>query len=87
MRFTFFTTIFSLFALSLSSPTLSSRQTTLAQITDSYVFSVSLGQFIANRNARTGPATLDWSSDGCSSSPDNPFGFNCKYDRRGDARK
>jgi hypothetical protein len=33
-----------------------------------------MSQFISARNARD-PASLDWSSDGCSMSPDNP-GFN-----------
>jgi hypothetical protein len=82
MKFTLLTTLLGFTTLTLSSPTpaaLSNRQTSLAQITDSYMFSISIGQFIANRNAHTGPASLDWSSDGCSKSPDNPFGFDCTY--------
>jgi hypothetical protein len=47
----------------------------LNAITDSYLFSISLPAFITNRNARN-PPTLDWTSDACTSSPDNPFGFN-----------
>ncbi|KAK0702955.1 phospholipase A2 [Lasiosphaeria miniovina] len=43
-------------------------------ITDQYLFSITLPAFIAKRNARD-PSTLDWSSDGCTDSPDNPFGF------------
>lgn len=53
---------------------LSSRQN-INTITDQYLFDISLGQFITFRNARN-PATLDWTSDGCSDSPDNPLGFN-----------
>ncbi|CAO2653344.1 Nn.00g027550.m01.CDS01 [Neocucurbitaria sp. VM-36] len=69
-------TIMSLAALALSSPVeLVERQSSLQQITDSYVFSISISQFISNRNTKTGPAELDWDSDGCSNSPDNPFGF------------
>ncbi len=47
---------------------------TANQITDQYLFSITLPAFIAKRNARD-PATLIWDSDGCSDSPDNPFGF------------
>ncbi|KAH7032732.1 prokaryotic phospholipase A2-domain-containing protein [Microdochium trichocladiopsis] len=54
---------------------LSSRQTAaLNAETDRLLFTASIGSFIASRDARN-PATLDWSSDGCSSSPDNPLGF------------
>ncbi|KAH8708550.1 prokaryotic phospholipase A2-domain-containing protein, partial [Phaeosphaeriaceae sp. PMI808] len=51
-------------------------QSALQTTTDSYLFSISISQFISNRNAHAGPAGLDWSADGCSNSPDNPFGFN-----------
>lgn len=79
MKFTLFTTILGLTSLGLSAPTDNfERQTSLQTTTDSYVFSISISQFISNRNAKRGPAELDWSSDGCSSSPDNPFGFDCK---------
>lgn len=43
-------------------------------IVDKLMFDISLPQFTARRNKRN-PSTLDWSSDGCTSSPDNPFGF------------
>ncbi|KAK8922448.1 putative secreted protein [Metarhizium anisopliae] len=43
-------------------------------VTDQLLFSSSLPQFEARRNAND-PPLLDWSSDGCTSSPDNPFGF------------
>lgn len=47
---------------------------TANQITDQYLFSITLPAFTVHRNARD-PPTLIWDSDGCSSSPDNPFGF------------
>jgi hypothetical protein len=53
---------------------LAKRQGSLAALTDNYSFVLTLAQFTAKRNARD-PPTLDWSSDGCSSSPDNPLGF------------
>ncbi|KFH40954.1 hypothetical protein ACRE_083510 [Hapsidospora chrysogenum ATCC 11550] len=43
-------------------------------VTDQLLFQLSLPQFIARRDAQD-PPELDWSSDSCSSSPDNPFGF------------
>lgn len=43
-------------------------------VTDQLLFSVTLPEFETRRN-RKDPASLDWSSDGCTSSPDNPFGF------------
>ena len=42
--------------------------------TDRLLFSVSLPTFTTARNAKNPPG-LDWSSDNCSWSPDNPFGF------------
>jgi hypothetical protein len=70
--------ILSLAGLAVSAPSeIDTRQSSLQTITDSYVFSISIGQFINNRNGKIGPAELDWDSDGCSSSPDNPFGFDC----------
>ncbi|KAJ6438973.1 phospholipase A2 [Purpureocillium lavendulum] len=43
-------------------------------VTDLLLFGLTLPQFTARRNNRD-PATLDWSTDGCTNSPDNPFGF------------
>jgi hypothetical protein len=43
-------------------------------VTDELLFSITLPQFTSRRNAQD-PATVDWTSDGCTSSPDNPFGF------------
>ncbi|KAG6020429.1 hypothetical protein E4U41_002838 [Claviceps citrina] len=42
--------------------------------TDQLLFHLSLRNFVRARNRRV-PADLDWSSDECSNSPDNPFGF------------
>lgn len=60
-------------AASQAAGSLVGRQTA-NQITDQYLFDISLPTFTSRRNARD-PATLIWDSDGCSSSPDNPFGF------------
>ncbi|GAA2835216.1 MULTISPECIES: phospholipase [Crossiella] len=45
-------------------------------VTDSYMFSKSLGEFSTIRNQRPYNGQLDWSSDACSWSPDKPVGFN-----------
>lgn len=50
------------------------KRQSLNQITDQYLFSITLPAFTSRRNARD-PPSLIWDSDGCSSSPDNPFGF------------
>jgi len=47
----------------------------LRAVTDDYLFNRSLGDFGSLRNQRPYADQLDWSSDGCSSSPDDPFGF------------
>ncbi|KAI9164104.1 hypothetical protein HJFPF1_05740 [Paramyrothecium foliicola] len=52
---------------------LSSRQSNNA-VTDQLLFSLSLPGFTSRRNARNPPG-LDWSSDNCSWSPDNPLGY------------
>ena len=43
-------------------------------VTDQYLFELTLAQFLEKRAAED-PATLDWTSDNCSYSPDNPVGF------------
>ncbi|HEY0447508.1 MAG TPA: phospholipase [Actinophytocola sp.] len=48
----------------------------LRQTTDQYLFSTSLASFQTLRAQQPYRDQLDWSSDGCSNSPDNPFGFN-----------
>jgi Prokaryotic phospholipase A2 len=50
--------------------------TQLRQVTDQYVFSTGLNAFQTVRAQQPNADQLDWGSDGCSSSPDNPFGFN-----------
>ncbi|KAH6887526.1 prokaryotic phospholipase A2-domain-containing protein [Thelonectria olida] len=47
---------------------------TIQEVTDELLFTLTLPQFTTRRNAKN-PSTLDWASDGCTSSPDNPFGF------------
>ena len=45
-------------------------------VTDTYLFHTSLSSFVSTRATKPYDGQLDWSSDGCSNSPDNPFGFN-----------
>lgn len=61
--------------LSLTSALVAPRQESAIAATDRLLFSTTIAAFEVARNAKN-PSTLDWSSDGCSSSPDNPFGFN-----------
>ncbi|RJQ82925.1 phospholipase [Pseudonocardiaceae bacterium YIM PH 21723] len=44
--------------------------------TDKYLFSISLPQFEQIRGTNANADVLDWSSDGCSWSPDKPLGWN-----------
>jgi Prokaryotic phospholipase A2 len=44
-------------------------------VTDNYLFSKTLAQFSALKAQRPNADQLDWSDDGCSWSPDNPFGY------------
>lgn len=60
--------------LALPSSPLANRQGSITAITDQLLFDISLPDFITHRNAKN-PSNLDWSSDGCTDSPDNPFGF------------
>jgi phospholipase A2-like protein len=48
----------------------------LAQVTDDYMFNTGLNEFQTLRAQQPHGDQLDWSSDGCSHAPDNPFGFN-----------
>ncbi|KAF2703325.1 hypothetical protein K504DRAFT_463691 [Pleomassaria siparia CBS 279.74] len=50
------------------------RQETAMAATDRLLFNTTIAAFESARNALN-PATLDWSSDGCSYSPDMPLGF------------
>jgi hypothetical protein len=72
------------FALSAAAfPTLiKSRQdavtSNLHKQTDYYLFNITNEAFLAARAAMKEAALgIDWSADGCSSSPDDPFGFDC----------
>jgi hypothetical protein len=47
----------------------------LQTITDQYLFSTSLDRFVSIRAEKPYADQLDWSSDSCSYSPDNPLGF------------
>ncbi|MFI6101534.1 phospholipase [Lentzea sp. NPDC051213] len=47
----------------------------IVAVTDEYIFTKTVSQFTALRAQQPFPGQLDWSSDGCSYSPDNPFGF------------
>jgi len=47
-------------------------------ITDDYLFSKSLSEFGAIRADQPHAGELDWSSDACSWSPDEPLGFDFK---------
>ncbi|KAG9258808.1 prokaryotic phospholipase A2-domain-containing protein [Emericellopsis atlantica] len=42
------------------------------EITDELLFNITLPEFQARRGT---PSTLNWKTDGCTSAPDNPFGF------------
>ena len=44
-------------------------------VTDQYLFSTSLSGFETIRGQAPYNGQLDWSSDGCSWAPDNPFGW------------
>lgn len=79
MKCTILATVLGLASLAVSAPAaLVSRQASLEQVTDSYMFDISIDEFITNRNTKN-PPELDWSSNGCTASPDNPFGFDCMF--------
>ncbi|WP_190822248.1 phospholipase [Saccharopolyspora pogona] len=50
-------------------------QTQLRKVTDDYLFETSLDSFTATRAERPHADQLDWSTDGCSMSPDKPLGY------------
>lgn len=54
---------------------LESRATCSNAATDKLIFSVSIGSFEKSRKAKN-PSKCNWSSDGCSWSPDKPDGYN-----------
>jgi hypothetical protein len=50
----------------------------LHERTDYYLFNIPTASFLASREAEKDAAMgIDWTADGCSSSPDDPFGFDC----------
>ncbi|KAF1990704.1 hypothetical protein K402DRAFT_400880 [Aulographum hederae CBS 113979] len=65
--------VFALFSVASALPNMERRQCSTA-LTDDYIFAYTLPAFEAKRNALD-PSCFDWSSDNCSDSPDNPFGF------------
>ena len=80
MKSTIITALLGFASLAVSAPAqLVERQGTLEQVTDSYMFDISIAEFIANRNGKVGPPELNWESNGCTASPDNPFGFDCTF--------
>ncbi|MBE9374287.1 hypothetical protein IQ251_07480 [Saccharopolyspora sp. HNM0983] len=46
----------------------------LRQVTDQYLFELELAEFTAVREQQPHPDQLDWTSDSCSLSPDEPLG-------------
>ena len=78
MKSTVITALLGFASLAISAPAqLVERQASLEQVTDTYMFDISIAEFIANRDGKVGPPELNWESNGCTASPDNPFGFNC----------
>lgn len=51
----------------------------LHQITDKFLFDISLNEFINVRNRGEYKDKLEWKSNGCSMAPDKPFGYNCAF--------
>ena len=47
----------------------------IVAVTDDYLYTKTISQFTTLRAQQPYAGQLDWSSDGCSYSPDNPFGF------------
>ncbi|MCI2420577.1 phospholipase [Saccharopolyspora sp. K220] len=47
----------------------------LREVTDEYLFELSLDSFTETRTEQPYADQLDWSSDGCSMSPDEPLGY------------
>ena len=47
----------------------------IVAVTNDYLYTKTLSQFTTLRAQQPYAGQLDWSSDGCSYSPDNPFGF------------
>ncbi|CAG9977298.1 unnamed protein product [Clonostachys byssicola] len=69
-----FSTVLTFAAGVFSMPARRSNSSDIAT-TDEYLFSISLPAFEAKHSEKD-PASLDWTTDGCTKSPDNPLGFN-----------
>mgnify|MGYP005989728239 CR=1 FL=1 len=63
--------LFAFLPLALAAP---AKRETIEQITDTLLFTDDLPTFIDHRT-RNDPPNLDFTSDGCTDSPDNPFNF------------
>ncbi|KAK2796797.1 hypothetical protein FQN51_009021 [Onygenales sp. PD_10] len=74
MKYLSLFTLFTLSSLALSAPSTLATRETEKKATDRLLFKASMKEFQAARKAKN-PSSLDWSSDGCSKSPDHP-GFN-----------
>ncbi|ETS81250.1 hypothetical protein PFICI_06252 [Pestalotiopsis fici W106-1] len=61
-------------AAALAVPVADKRQDDVEAVTDEILFDITLPEFTTRRNAED-PSYLDWTSDGCTDSPDNPLGF------------
>jgi hypothetical protein len=52
---------------------------TVEQATDYYLYNVTMDAFVAARIVRSGTdLSLNWTSNGCSVAPNDPFGFDCE---------
>ncbi|KAJ9661504.1 hypothetical protein H2198_001884 [Neophaeococcomyces mojaviensis] len=75
----FLTSLVVFVALSQASPlpisVLNARQADLEATTDTILFTDTIDQFLAARAAQD-PPELDWVSNGCTASPDQPLGWN-----------
>ncbi|KAK2758890.1 hypothetical protein FQN53_008168 [Emmonsiellopsis sp. PD_33] len=74
MKYLSLFTLFTLSSLAFSAPSTLATRETEKKATDRLLFKASMKEFQAARKAKN-PSSLDWSSDGCSKSPDHP-GFN-----------
>jgi hypothetical protein len=68
--------VVSLASLALAAPSNLIARESANEVTERLLFKSTMAQFQSARAAQD-PNTLDWTSNGCSSSPDNPLGFNC----------
>ncbi|KAF2637285.1 hypothetical protein P280DRAFT_472445 [Massarina eburnea CBS 473.64] len=66
--------IIGLVSIALATPANLVSRETASEATDRLLFSSTMSQFRSARAAKN-PNTLDWASDGCTSSPENPLGF------------